>query len=53
MSLSPSPLTSLLLQHGKVQLTDPTDEEVLVAALNLKDPTKTAYTNQTFTTTDL
>ncbi|NXE74790.1 CDHR2 protein, partial [Cochlearius cochlearius] len=44
---------NLKAKHGKVQLTDPTDEEVLVAALNLKDPTKTAYTNQTFTTTDL
>ncbi|XP_068265501.1 cadherin-related family member 2 [Nyctibius grandis] len=38
---------------GKVQLTDHTDEEVLVAALNLKEPTKTAYINTTFTTTDL
>lgn len=33
--------------------TDPTDKEVLVAALNLKEPTKTAYLNTTFTTTDL
>ncbi|NXX54172.1 CDHR2 protein, partial [Scopus umbretta] len=40
-------------EQGKAQLTDPTDEEVLVAALNLKEPTKTAYNNQTFTTTDL
>ncbi|KAM6055666.1 cadherin-related family member 2 [Theristicus caerulescens] len=39
-------------QH-KAQLTDPTDEEVLVAALKLKEPTRIAYTNQTFTTTDL
>lgn len=44
---------TLLLQKDKAQLTDPTDEEVLVAALKLKEPTKTAYINNTFTTTDL
>ncbi|XP_054073842.1 cadherin-related family member 2 isoform X2 [Rissa tridactyla] len=38
---------------GHVQLTDPSDEEVLVAALNGKEPTKMAYINTTFTTTDL
>ncbi|XP_019141544.3 cadherin-related family member 2 isoform X2 [Corvus cornix cornix] len=37
----------------KIRPTDPTDKEVLVAALNLKEPTKTAYLNTTFTTTDL
>ncbi|XP_029854251.1 cadherin-related family member 2 isoform X2 [Aquila chrysaetos chrysaetos] len=42
-----------LKAKGKTQLTDPTDEEVLVAALNMKEPTKTAYINTTFTTTDL
>ncbi|NXU20544.1 CDHR2 protein, partial [Pardalotus punctatus] len=41
------------IEHVKVQPTDPTDKEVLVAALNLKEPTKTAYLNTTFTTTDL
>ncbi|NXA19893.1 CDHR2 protein, partial [Ibidorhyncha struthersii] len=44
---------NLEAKKGKAQLTDPTDEEVLVAALNLKEPTKTAYINNTFTTTDL
>ncbi|NXW65912.1 CDHR2 protein, partial [Eurystomus gularis] len=39
--------------QGKVQLTDSTDKEVLVAALNTKEPTKIAYINTTFTTTDL
>lgn len=33
--------------------TDPTDKEALVAALDLKEPTKIAYLNTTFTTTDL
>ncbi|NWV13375.1 CDHR2 protein, partial [Ptilonorhynchus violaceus] len=41
------------VEQAKVQPTDPTDKEVLVAALNLKDPTKTVYLNTTFTTTDL
>ncbi|NWT87068.1 CDHR2 protein, partial [Lanius ludovicianus] len=41
------------VQQVKMQPTDPTDKEVLVAALNLKEPTKTAYLNTTFTTTDL
>ncbi|NXQ97363.1 CDHR2 protein, partial [Sagittarius serpentarius] len=44
---------TLKAKQGKAQLTDPTDEEVLVAALNLKEPTKTTYINTTFTTTDL
>ncbi|XP_053847079.1 cadherin-related family member 2 isoform X1 [Vidua macroura] len=41
------------VEQLKMQPTDPTDKEVLVAALNLKEPTKTAYLNTTFTTTDL
>ncbi|NWW01602.1 CDHR2 protein, partial [Oreocharis arfaki] len=41
------------VKQVKMRPTDPTDKEVLVAALNLKDPTKTAYLNTTFTTTDL
>lgn len=60
MGVSLSPLSvpipsdhALLLQQSKVQLMDPTDEEVLVAALNTKEPTYTAYINTTFTTTDL
>ncbi|NWU63716.1 CDHR2 protein, partial [Pterocles burchelli] len=40
-------------KQGKAQLTDPTDKGALVAALNMKDPTRTAYINTTFTTTDL
>ncbi|XP_050167890.1 cadherin-related family member 2 [Myiozetetes cayanensis] len=41
------------VKQVKVQPTDATDKEVLVAALNLKEPTKTVYINTTFTTTDL
>ncbi|NXQ54307.1 CDHR2 protein, partial [Anthoscopus minutus] len=41
------------VEQVKMRPTDPTDKEVLVAALNLKEPTKTAYLNTTFTTTDL
>ncbi|NXI79711.1 CDHR2 protein, partial [Rhipidura dahli] len=41
------------VKQVKMRPTDPTDKEVLVAALNLKEPTKTAYLNTTFTTTDL
>ncbi|NXP27539.1 CDHR2 protein, partial [Scytalopus superciliaris] len=41
------------VEQVKVRPTDPTDKEALVAALNLKEPTKTAYLNTTFTTTDL
>ncbi|NXV88936.1 CDHR2 protein, partial [Calonectris borealis] len=44
---------NLKAKQGKAQLMDLTDEEVLVAALNLKEPNKIAYTNMTFTTTDL
>ncbi|NXQ40998.1 CDHR2 protein, partial [Catharus fuscescens] len=41
------------VEQVKMQPTDPTDKEALVAALDLKEPTKTAYLNTTFTTTDL
>ncbi|NXB59072.1 CDHR2 protein, partial [Struthidea cinerea] len=41
------------VEQVKMRPTDPTDKEVLVAALNLKEPSKTAYLNTTFTTTDL
>ncbi|NXH85690.1 CDHR2 protein, partial [Edolisoma coerulescens] len=44
---------SFEVKQVKTQPTDPTDKEVLVAALNLKEPTKTAYLNTIFTTTDL
>ncbi|NXO15931.1 CDHR2 protein, partial [Oriolus oriolus] len=41
------------VERVKMQPADPSDKEVLVAALNLKEPTKVAYINTTFTTTDL
>ncbi|XP_066053096.1 cadherin-related family member 2 [Chamaea fasciata] len=41
------------VEQVRMQPTDPTDKEVLVAALNLKEPTKMGYLNTTFTTTDL
>ncbi|NWZ35111.1 CDHR2 protein, partial [Brachypodius atriceps] len=41
------------VEQVKMQPTDPTDKEALVAALDLKEPTKVAYLNTTFTTTDL
>ncbi|KAM7101058.1 cadherin-related family member 2 [Ciconia maguari] len=44
---------NLKAKQDKEQLMDPTNEEVLVAALNLKEPTKPVYINNTFTTTDL
>ncbi|NXJ23148.1 CDHR2 protein, partial [Dicrurus megarhynchus] len=44
---------SFEVKQVKMRPIDPTDKEVLVAALNLKEPTKTAYLNTTFTTTDL
>ncbi|XP_065500295.1 cadherin-related family member 2 [Caloenas nicobarica] len=44
---------NLKTKQGNMQLTGPSDEEVLVAALNQKEPTKMAYINTTFTTTDL
>ncbi|NXL37693.1 CDHR2 protein, partial [Glaucidium brasilianum] len=44
---------TLLLQQDDTQLSDSTNNEVLVAALNMKEPTKTMYINATFTTTDL
>ncbi|NXL65999.1 CDHR2 protein, partial [Chordeiles acutipennis] len=48
-----APGDNLKAKQSKAQLTDHTDEEVLVAALKLKEPTKTACINSTFTTTDL
>ncbi|NXR44504.1 CDHR2 protein, partial [Hippolais icterina] len=41
------------VEQVKMRPTDPSDKEALVAALNMKEPTKTAYLNTTFTTTDL
>ncbi|NXR75164.1 CDHR2 protein, partial [Pycnonotus jocosus] len=41
------------VKQVKMQPTDSTDKEALVAALDLKEPTKVAYLNTTFTTTDL
>ncbi|XP_032861854.2 cadherin-related family member 2 isoform X2 [Tyto alba] len=48
-----APGDNLKAKQGNGQLEDPTNEEVLVAALNMKEPTKIAYINTTFTTTDL
>ncbi|NWT08255.1 CDHR2 protein, partial [Vireo altiloquus] len=44
---------SFEVEHVKMQPTDSTDKEVLVAALNLKEPNKAVYLNTAFTTTDL
>ncbi|XP_061859027.1 cadherin-related family member 2 [Colius striatus] len=44
---------NLKAKQGKQEPMNPTDNEVLVAALNLKVPTETAYINNSFTTTDL
>ncbi|NXS29599.1 CDHR2 protein, partial [Pomatostomus ruficeps] len=41
------------VEQVKTRPTDPSDKEALVAALNLKEPTKITYLNTTFTTTDL
>ncbi|NXX78676.1 CDHR2 protein, partial [Urocolius indicus] len=43
----------LKVKQGKEMPMNPTDNEVLVAALNLKEPAKKAYINNSFTTTDL
>ncbi|XP_010000407.1 PREDICTED: cadherin-related family member 2 [Chaetura pelagica] len=43
----------LKAQRSREEPMDHTDEEVLVAALNLKEPTKIAHINNAFTTTDL
>ncbi|XP_021266449.1 cadherin-related family member 2 [Numida meleagris] len=40
-------------KRGSPHPTDSTEDEVLVAALNMKEPPKTAYINTTFNTTDL
>lgn len=53
LSLSPAPDHPPLLQLGKSHPTDPTEDKVLVAALNTKEPTKVAFVNSTFNTTDL
>lgn len=52
-SLSPAPDRSPLPQPHKSHPMDPTEDKVLVAALDAKEPTKMAYINNTFSTTDL
>uniref|UniRef100_A0A8B9CGN0 Cadherin related family member 2 n=1 Tax=Anser brachyrhynchus TaxID=132585 RepID=A0A8B9CGN0_9AVES len=44
---------NLKTKLGKSHPTDPTEDKVLVAALNTKEPTKVAFINSTFNTTDL
>ncbi|NXS86456.1 CDHR2 protein, partial [Erpornis zantholeuca] len=44
---------SFEVEQVKMQPTDPTDKEVLMAALDLKEPNKAVYLNTAFTTTDL
>ncbi|KAM6299559.1 cadherin-related family member 2 [Aegotheles albertisi] len=44
---------SLKAQKKRMQSMDHSDEEVLVAALNLKEPPETMHINNAFTTTDL
>ncbi|NWR50234.1 CDHR2 protein, partial [Regulus satrapa] len=41
------------VEQVKTQPVDSSDKEALVAALSLKEPSKIAYLNTTFTTTDL
>lgn len=53
LSLSPAPERSPLPQLHKSHPTDPTEDKVLVAALDAKGPTKMAFINSTFSTTDL
>lgn len=53
LSLSPAPERSPLPQLHKSHPTDPTEDKVLVAALDAKEPTKMAFINSTFSTTDL
>ncbi|NXI72491.1 CDHR2 protein, partial [Anseranas semipalmata] len=40
-------------KQGKLHPTDSTEDKALVAALNMKEPTKVAFINSTFSTTDL
>ncbi|XP_026714387.1 cadherin-related family member 2 isoform X2 [Athene cunicularia] len=48
-----SPGDNHLRAKDDMQLTDSINDEVLVAALNMKEPTEKVYINTTFTTTDL
>lgn len=49
----PHPPDCAFSQRGSPHPTDSTEDEVLAAALNMKEPPKMAYINTAFNTTDL
>lgn len=49
----PHPYDCALSQRGNPHPTDSTEDKVLAAALNMEEPSKMAYINTAFNTTDL